>query len=72
MVTKDTLMIDLEKNIPQTDQVFSKYGMGHIGTLIAFFNTIEETAIACGLNPDLIVMEINKLPASKRYRSPKS
>ena len=67
MVTKDTLIIDLEKNIPQTDQVFSKYGMGHIGTLIAFFNTVEETAQAYGINPDVVVMEINELPATKRY-----
>lgn len=61
MVTKKTLIIDLDKTWPQANVVFEKLGMGYTGTMIAFFNTIEESANFYGVDPDKVVIEINQL-----------
>lgn len=67
MVTRDTLITDLEKNIPQTDRVFVKLGMGHIGTLLAFFNTLEEIALYYDVDPDILLDELNEMPEIEGY-----
>lgn len=64
MVTKETLIKDIESTIPQSNKVFKKYGMGHLGTLIAYYSTLDETIKAYGKGSEAgkIIAEINALP----------
>lgn len=62
MVRKETLIKDIESTIPQSNKVFEKHGMGHLGTLIAYYSTLGETVTAHGKDVNEIIAEINALP----------
>ncbi len=66
MITKETNILEAVRSYPQIAQVFSKYGLGCIGCMVAAGETIGEGLAAHGLNPDVIVEEINKIIAETK------
>ena len=60
-VTKDMGLIDIVQNYPEALQVFSKYGLGCIGCAAAKFENLEAGAKVHGIDPDVMVDEINEL-----------
>lgn len=60
-VTKDMSIIDIVQNYPETLEVFQKYGLGCIGCAAARFENLEAGAKVHGVNPEVMVEEINAI-----------
>ena len=67
MITKNTLLAEIVENCPQVDSVFMAYGIGGIGSVSAFFNTVGESAVANGIDPDTFVSILNQKTGAERY-----
>jgi hybrid cluster-associated redox disulfide protein len=61
MITKEMNILEAVRTYPQVGHVFSKYGLGCIGCMVAAGETIGEGLAAHNLDVDAIVAEINKL-----------
>ncbi len=59
-IKKDMPLLEVVRNHPETIQVFMSYGMGCIGCAAARFETIEEGALAHGIDVDALVRDLNK------------
>ncbi len=64
-ISKDTPLIEVVREYPETIQVFMSYGMGCIGCAAARFETIEQGAIAHGIDVDALVEDLNKVVKSQ-------
>ncbi len=60
-VTKDMNILEAVQKYPQIAQVFSKYGLGCIGCMVASGESLGEGISSHGLNADAIIEEINQL-----------
>jgi len=60
-VTKDMGLLDIAQQYPQSLEVFAKYGLGCIGCAAARFENLEAGARVHGIDPDVMVDEINAL-----------
>ncbi len=60
-VTKDMGIIDIVQQYPESLEVFAKYGLGCIGCAAARFENLEAGAKVHGVDPDVMVNEINEL-----------
>jgi len=63
MIGKSTPIRDLLTKYPQAAEVFAAKGVGCLGCSAAMFETIEEGALAHGLDPDKLVDEMNAVLA---------
>ncbi|MBW1645788.1 MAG: DUF1858 domain-containing protein [Deltaproteobacteria bacterium] len=59
MISKSTPIRDLLTKYPKAAEVFASKGLGCLGCSAAMFETIEEGALAHGLDPDRLVDEMN-------------
>jgi len=60
-VTKDMGIIDIVQQHPESLEVFAKYGLGCIGCAAARFENLEAGAKVHGVDPEVMVAEINDL-----------
>ena len=60
-VTKEMIIVEIVQNHPKSLEVFAKYGMGCIGCAAARFETLEAGAKVHGVDPQVMVDEINAL-----------
>lgn len=60
-VSKEMGLIEIVQNYPEALEVFAKYGLGCIGCAAARFENLEAGAKVHGVDPDVIVNEINAL-----------
>ena len=60
-VTKEMNILDIVNQFPQSVEVFMKYGLGCIGCAAARFENLEAGAKVHGVDPDVMVEEINAL-----------
>ena len=60
-VTKEMGLIDIVQNHPEALEDFAKYGLGCIGCAAARFENLEAGAKVHGVDPDVMVDEINAL-----------
>lgn len=60
-VTKEMGIIEIVQQYPEALSVFQKYGLGCIGCAAARFENLEAGAKVHGVNPDVMVQEINDL-----------
>ncbi len=60
-VTKDMSIIEIVQNHPESLPVFAKYGLGCIGCAAARFENLEAGAKVHGVDPEVMVAEINEL-----------
>ena len=60
-VTKDMGLIEIVQNYPEALEVFQKYGLGCIGCAAARYENLEAGAKVHGVDPDVMVAEINAL-----------
>ena len=60
-ITKDQGIMDIVTTHPETLEVFAQYGMGCIGCAAARFENLEAGAKVHGVDPDVMVNEINEL-----------
>ena len=60
-LTKEIVLIHILQNHPEALEVFAKYGLGCIGCAAARFENLEAGAKVHGVDPDVMVDEINAL-----------
>ena len=60
-ITKEMGIIDIVQNYPESLEVFAKYGLGCIGCAAARFENLEAGAKVHGVDPDVMVEEINAI-----------
>ena len=64
-VTKDMGIIDIVQQYPESLEVFAKYGLGCIGCAAARVENLEAGAKVHGVDPEVMVAEINELIEKK-------
>jgi hybrid cluster-associated redox disulfide protein len=63
-ITKGMNIIEVVQRYPDTMMVFMYAGMGCFGCHAAQFETIEEGAMAHGIDPDKLVEALNEIVAA--------
>lgn len=59
-ITKDMGIQDVVDKYPQLVPVFFKYGLGCLGCAAARFESIEQGAMAHGIDVDALIADLNK------------
>ncbi len=65
-ITKKTSLREMLMEHPETFEVFMKYGLHCIGCQAAQFETIEDGAVAHGIDVDSLVKELNAAVKKKK------
>ena len=60
LITKDMSIGDIVDQYPETVSVFISHGLGCIGCAIAQFETLEEGAMAHGIDVEALIKDLNK------------
>jgi len=63
-ITKDMNIIEVVQRYPDTAMVFMYAGMGCFGCHAAQFETIEEGALAHGIDADKLIEALNEITAA--------
>jgi len=58
-ITKDMPIMDCVVKYPETVDIFTEFGMGCLGCAIADFESIEEGALAHGMNVEALMLALN-------------
>lgn len=61
MVTKDMSILEAVEKWPETAEVLMQHGMGCLGCAIAHFETIEQGAMAHGIDVDTLMKALNEV-----------
>ena len=59
IINEKMSLLELVQRYPQTVEVFHNYGMGCLGCSAARFESIEEGALAQGIDVDNLIKSIN-------------
>ena len=65
-ITKDNTIEEVVTRYPETMMVFMKHGLHCVGCHVSAFESIEEGAMAHGINVDALVADLNKVASSKK------
>lgn len=60
-VTKEMNIMEAVEKYPIIAQVLMRYGLGCVGCIISTAETLGEGISAHGLNPDIIIEEVNMI-----------
>lgn len=60
-ITKETTIEEVVKQYPETMMVFMKHGLHCVGCHVSEFESIEEGAMAHGIDVDMLVADLNKV-----------
>jgi hybrid cluster-associated redox disulfide protein len=69
-ITKDMTFGEVLKKYPETVKTFFEYGMHCFGCHIAVSETIEQGALAHGVNVDQLMEDLNKTASSAAEANP--
>lgn len=58
--TKEMSIKDIVMQCPESVEVFAQFGLGCIGCAMASFETLEQGALAHGIDVNQLVDELNK------------
>ena len=65
LITKDMPIGEVVQKYPQTAEVMFRYGMHCIGCHVAAFETVEQGALAHGIDVDKFMEDLNKAAKKK-------
>lgn len=65
-ITKDTTIEEVVTKNPETMMVFMKHGLHCVGCHVSAFESIEQGAMAHGIDVDALVTDLNKVVSSKK------
>ena len=65
-ITKETTIEEVVKQYPETMMVFMKHGLHCVGCHVSSFESIEEGAMAHGVDVDILVADLNKVTSSRK------
>lgn len=66
LITKDMPISEVVQKYPETAEVMFRHGMHCIGCHVSAFETVEQGAIAHGINVDKLMQDINKSVKKKK------
>ncbi|MDL5502191.1 MAG: DUF1858 domain-containing protein, partial [Candidatus Methanoperedens sp.] len=64
----DVKIEDVVTQYPETMMVFMKHGLHCVGCHVSAFESIEDGAIAHGINVDALIADLNKVISSRKDR----
>jgi hybrid cluster-associated redox disulfide protein len=67
-ITKDIKIEDVVTQYPETMMVFMKHGLHCVGCHVSAFESIEDGAIAHGINVDALIADLNKVISSRKEK----
>jgi hybrid cluster-associated redox disulfide protein len=59
-ITKDLTIMEVLQKKPEAAQIFARFGMHCLGCLVASGETVEQAAMAHGLDADEIIKALNE------------
>jgi hybrid cluster-associated redox disulfide protein len=59
VITKDMPIGEIVQNYPATIRVFLRHGLMCFGCAIARFESLEQGALAHGIDPDVLLQDLN-------------
>ncbi len=65
-ITKDMTIEEVVDQYPESMMVFMKHGLHGVGCHVSAFESIEEGAVAHGINVDALVDDLNKIAQAKK------
>ena len=65
-ITKDIKIEEVVTQYPETMMVFMKHGLHCVGCHVSAFESIEEGAMAHGIDVDALVADLNKITPAKK------
>jgi hybrid cluster-associated redox disulfide protein len=65
-ITKDIKIEEVVKQYPETMMVFMKHGLHCVGCHVSAFESIEDGAMAHGINVDALVADLNRVISSRK------
>ena len=65
-ITKEMPIGDVVKSHPETVPVFMRHGLHCIGCAVAAFESIEEGAVAHGIDVDALMKDLNEAAAKEK------
>ena len=65
-ITKDTTIEEVVTKHPETMMVFMKHRLHCVGCHVSAFESIEQGAMAHGIDADALVTDLNKVVSSKK------
>jgi len=66
MITKDMGIMEVVAKWPEAADVFMKHGMGCLGCAAARFESIEQGAMAHGMDVEKLMIDLNKMGSDKK------
>ena len=63
--TKDSSIKEIVTEFPESVEIFAQFGLGCIGCAMAAFETLEQGAVAHGIDVDNILDALNAKVAEK-------
>jgi hybrid cluster-associated redox disulfide protein len=65
-ITKENTIEEVVTKYPESVMVFMKHGLHCVGCHVSAFESIEEGAMAHGIDVDALVADLNKITQSKK------
>ncbi len=65
-ITKDNKIEEVVTQYPETMMVFMKHGLHCVGCHVSAFESIEEGAVAHGIDVDALVDDLNRVISSRK------
>ena len=65
-ITKESTIDEIVKQYPETIMVFMKHGLHCVGCHVSAFESIEEGAMAHGIDVDMLVADLDKIVSSRK------
>ncbi len=66
-ITNDMKIEDVVTQYPETMMVFMKHGLHCVGCHVSAFESIEEGAIAHGIDANALVADLNRVISSRKH-----
>ncbi len=65
-ISKENTIEEVVTKYPESVMVFMKHGLHCVGCHVSAFESIEEGAMAHGIDVDALVADLNKIALSKK------
>ncbi len=65
-ISKENTIEEVVTKYPESVMVFMKHGLHCVGCHVSAFESVEEGAMAHGIDVDALVADLNKLALSKK------
>ena len=65
-ITKDMKIEEVVTQYPESTMVFMKHGLHCVGCHVSALESVEEGAMAHGINVDALVEDLNKVISSRK------